>query len=225
MRSIIRRALARTGAIFRGHERADVDLHAAMEAHLDMEIDENIRRGMPPDEARRRALASSGGLTQARESVREQRGLPWIESTAADMRYAVRHFRRTPLSTVTMVLVLSLGIGTNVVLFTVLNSLATMPAPGIARDESLVRIRGIVRMQAMSDGQARLLSWPEVQEYAARTELFSSVAAHADETAVVSVGDATSTPTPVNLIYATSNYFSTLNVHPALGSQPAADAD
>ena len=60
-----------------------------------------------------------------------------IESIAADVRYAFRRFRRTPLSTITMVLVLSLGIGTSVVLFTVMNSLATLPAPGIARDDAL----------------------------------------------------------------------------------------
>lgn len=71
------------GAIFRGHESADDDLRAEMEAHLEMEIEENIRRGMQPGEARRHAMLASGGLTQAAERVREQRGLPWIESIAA----------------------------------------------------------------------------------------------------------------------------------------------
>ena len=222
MRSI-RRVLARVGAIFRGHQNADDDLRAEMEAHLAMEIDENIRRGMRPDVARRRAMLASGGLTQAVESVREQRGLPWVESVGADVRYAVRHFRRRPLSTVTMVVVLSLGIGTNVVLFTVLNSLATMPAPGIARDEALVRIRGTMRTKGMTGEGARLMSWPEVQEYAGRTDLFSGVAAHAAETALVNAGDATSTPATVSLIYTTSNYFSILNIHPVLGTEPAAE--
>src|SRR4051812_22240387 len=132
----IRRVLARAAAMIRGHERADYDVRAEMETHLQMEIEEHVRRGMSPEEARRRATLSSGGITQAAERVRETRGLPSIESVAADMRYAVRHFRRTPLTTITMILVLSLGIGTNVVLFTVLNSLATMPAPGMARDAS-----------------------------------------------------------------------------------------
>jgi predicted permease len=223
MRSI-RRALARMGAIFRGHERADEDLRAEMEAHLEMEIEENLRRGMHPGEARRHALIASGGLTQAAESVREQRGLPWIESIAADVRYAVRQSRRRPLSTITMVLVLSLGIGTNVVLFTVLNSLATMPPAGIARDESLVRIRATMRMKGMTGEQARLLSWPEAQEYAGRADLFSGVAAWADETALVSTGEGTSTPVAVRLVYTTPNYFGMLDVRPALGAVPAAEA-
>lgn len=218
----IRRALARMVTIFRGHERADDDLGAEMQAHLDMETDENIRRGMEPREARRRAMLASGGLTQAAESVREQRGLPWLESVVADTRYAVRQFRRTPMSTIAMILVLSLGIGTNVVLFTLLNSLATLPAPGIARDDTLVRIRGTMQTTGISAIQPRLLSWPEVQEYAGRMDLFSSVAAHADETAVVSSGDETSTIT-VRLIYTTANYFSVLDIRPALGTEPDAE--
>ena len=221
----IRRALARVGAIFRGHEGADADLHAEMQAHLEMEIEENIRLGMQPGEARRQAMLAAGGLVQAAESVREQRGLPWIEGLAADVRYALRHFRRTPLSTITIILVLSLGIGTNVVLFTVLNSIATLPAPGIARDDSLVRIRGTLRTEGMAGANARLMSWPEVQEYAGRTDLFSGVAAYADETAAVNTGDGTPTPSTVRLIYATPNYFSILNIRPALGREPAAEPD
>ena len=219
-----RAALARFAGLFTGH-RADEDLRAELQAHLEMETAENIRRGMQPDEARRQAMLASGGVTQAAESVRERRGLPSIESIAADIRYAVRHFRRTPLSTFTMVLVLALGIGTTVVLFTILNSLATMPAPGIARDDSMVRIRGTMRMQQMAGVHARLMSWPEVQEYAGRTDLFSSVAAHADEIAAVTTGDETSTPGTVNLTFTTPNYFSVLNIRPVLGRAPASEAD
>jgi hypothetical protein len=221
----IRRFGSRLLALFRGHDRADADLRAEMEAHLEMEVDEYVRRGMTPAEARRQALMASGGLTQAAAMVREQRSLPRVESMAADLRYAVRHFSRTPLSTVTMILVLSLGIGTNVVLFTVLNSLATMPAPGIARDQSLVRIRGTMRSKGMAASESRLMSWPEVQQYAARTDLFTRVAAHADVSAVVSTGDATSAPTTVRLVYVTANYFGTLGVQPALGTEPAAEPD
>ena len=159
----------------------------------------------------------------AAERAREQRGLPWFESLAADTRHAVRRFRRAPMATLAMVLVLSLGIGTTVVLFTVMNSLATLPAPGIARDEALVRIRGTSRMKGIAGLQARLLSWPEVQEYAGRTELFSGVAADANETALVNAGDGTSAPISASLIYTTSNYFSILNVRPALGIEPAAE--
>jgi predicted permease len=216
----VRRSLARIRGLMRGHADAEADLRAEMEAHLYMEIQENIRRGMTPDEARRRAMVAAGGMTQAAEQVREQRGLPWIESIAADARYALRHFRRTPMATIAMVLVLSLGIGTNVVLLTVLNSLATLPAPGIARDAALVRIRGTLQIKDVTGVEPRLLSWPEVQAYAGHPEVFSSVAAQANESAVVTFDDATITP---SVIYTTPNYFSTLGVHPLIGTEPIAN--
>jgi predicted permease len=218
--------MARFVAMVRGRESSDADLRAEIQAHLELAIDENIRRGMQPAEARRRALLDAGGLAQAAESVREQRGLPWLESTAADLHFAIRHLRRTPVSTAAMVLVLSLGIGTTVVLFTIVNSLTRMPAPGIERDESVVRIRGTMLTEGITGVRTRLLSWPEVEEYAGRTELFSSVAAYAREIGVLSAADETSSAPPaVNVIYTTSNYFSILGVDPVLGREPPAEAD
>ena len=85
----LRAALARFTGLFAG-PAADADLGAELESHVEMETAENIRRGMPPDEARRQALLNSGGLTQAADAVRDQRGLPWIESIGADIRYAAR---------------------------------------------------------------------------------------------------------------------------------------
>lgn len=224
----VRRALARMRTLLRGHGRADDDLRAEMEAHLEMEIEENLRRGMTPGEARRRAMLASGGLLQAAERVREERGLPWIENAVADSRHALRQYRRAPLVTFTTILVLSLGIGTTVVLFTIMSSLATLPPPGIARDEALVRIRGTLQRPNMAGVEPRLLPWPEVERYVERSELFEGVAAHADETAVVTLpgpGDGVSTPTVVRVVYVSPAYFRLLGVHPALGSEPPADPD
>ncbi|HEY4659312.1 MAG TPA: permease prefix domain 1-containing protein, partial [Gemmatimonadaceae bacterium] len=90
----LRAALARIAGVFTKH-RADAELQEELRAHLEMETAEHIRRGVPADEARRRALLTSGGLTQAAEAVRDRRGLPWIESVAADIRYALRALRRS----------------------------------------------------------------------------------------------------------------------------------
>lgn len=194
-----------------------------MASHLEMETEENIRRGMTPAEAHRRAMMAAGGATQAAELVREQRGIPWIENLAADVRFALRQYRRTPLSTVSIILVLSIGMGATVVLFTVFNSVATMPAPGIERDASLVRIRGALRMGQVVDVQPRLLSWPEVQEYSDRSDIFTGVAAYADETALLQPGDDGAPPVTVRATYTTPNYFDLLGVSPTLGRPPASD--
>ena len=95
----LRTALRRLAGFFTGH-RQDADLREELQAHLDLETAENVRRGMDPEAARRQALLVSGGLTQAAEAVRDQRGLPWLESIAADLKYAWRALRRARRSAV-----------------------------------------------------------------------------------------------------------------------------
>jgi putative ABC transport system permease protein len=222
--SAVRRALARVRGTLAGRRSADDDLRMELAAHLEMEIEANVARGMPPHEARRQALIAAGGLAQAVESVRDERRLPWMEDLAADLRDAVRHFRRTPLATLTMILVLSLGIGTSVVVLTVLSSLATLPAPGLARDPALVRIRGTLRHEGAARPQERLLTRAEVEELAARTDLFAGVAAYAPEVGLVATGGEAA-PEAARLIYASASYFDLLGVEPVLGRAPVAAAD
>ena len=89
MMKYVRSVLARIAGVFTKDRGAD-DLREELQAHLEMETAENVRRGMAPDEARRQALLASGGLAVAAESVRDQRGLPWIDELASDVRFAVR---------------------------------------------------------------------------------------------------------------------------------------
>src|SRR5437879_1786223 len=82
-------------ALFR-RRKLEHRLQDELDAHLELLAEENIRRGMPPDEARFAALRSLGGIEQMKESYREQRGLPMIETLAQDLRYALRQLRRSP---------------------------------------------------------------------------------------------------------------------------------
>ncbi|MGH7553388.1 MAG: permease prefix domain 1-containing protein, partial [Longimicrobiales bacterium] len=91
----VRAALTRIAGVFTGHH-ADDDLRAELQMHLEMATAENIRLGMPPEEARRQAMIASGGLTQAADAVRDQRGLPWVEGVVADLKYALRALGRGP---------------------------------------------------------------------------------------------------------------------------------
>ena len=115
-------------ALFR-RRRVESELDRELRLHLELETEENIRRGMAPDEARRRALVAFGGVEQTKEAVRDERETRWLDEISADVRYALRGFRRQPWFTATAVLLLALGIGANVAIFSVVHRLILRPLP------------------------------------------------------------------------------------------------
>jgi hypothetical protein len=108
---------------------ADADLAEELEAHLQHEVDESLARGMSETEARRRARVKLGSVRRVRETVWEKNSLEWLETVLHDLRYAVRTLARSPGFSVTAVLVMALGIGANVALFTVVRSVLLKPLP------------------------------------------------------------------------------------------------
>jgi len=92
-----------------------------MRFHVEMEAEDLMRSGVSPDEARRRALASFGGVRRYTEEGREARGGQWRDDLARDVRYVLRSLRRSPGYTAVVMLTLALGIAATTAIFSVAN--------------------------------------------------------------------------------------------------------
>src|ERR1700720_4420010 len=100
---------------------AETELDEELQFHLEQKIAEGIAGGLPPDEARYRALRAMGGLEQRKEEMRDMRRIHWLTDLVDDARYAVRSLRRTPGLAALVVVTLALGIGMTTTPFSMLD--------------------------------------------------------------------------------------------------------
>ena len=123
-RAFLARVTAVAGA--RQHER---DLDEQIGSHLAEATDEYVARGLSPDEARLAALRDFGGITQTKQVHREVRSFTWPGNLVQDLRYTVRSLYKAPGFTLIVVSTLSLGIGVNTAIFTLLDAVVFKPLP------------------------------------------------------------------------------------------------
>src|SRR5690242_864700 len=142
--NVDRRAVFRTGggpvmrqlrawlARFKGLFLKDVrerELADELESHLAMHVDDNIRAGMSPSEARRVAVMKLGGIDQAKEAYRDRATIPFLESVVHDLRFTLRQLRKNPAFTVTATMMVALGIGASAAIFAFVDAALIKPLP------------------------------------------------------------------------------------------------
>jgi len=190
-------------------ERSDRELAEEMESHLQMQIEDNLRAGMTPDEARRAALLKSGGLEPAKEAYRDRRGLPVVETILRDLRHAARMLRRGPAHTLVAVFSLALGIGATTAIFSVQKTLLLAPLPYPQPDRLMV-----VWQRPPEERWRQPLSSPDYFDYREQNGSFEELGVQALRWANLS-GEGT--PERVRASLCTASFLRALGIAPAMG--------
>jgi predicted permease len=194
------------------------EIDREMAFHLAERADDLVAGGMSPDAARREARRRFGNYALQKEDTRDHDLLGWLETTGADVRYAMRACRRAPGFAGVAILSLALGIGANTAIFTLIN-VAMLKSLPVSRPEDLVRVTlNLQREPSKRDPGAKSEScctqgvWERIRDH---HDTFASVFAYgATSGADLSTGGE-SRPVIVGLV--TGGFFSTLGMRPAAG--------
>jgi predicted permease len=189
-------------------EQLDRELQDELVSHLEMHIEDNLRSGMSPAEARRQALLKLGGLEQTKESVRDTRTLPFLETFLQDLRFGLRMLRQNSGVTITVVLTLALGVGVNTAMFSLLNGWLLRPLPVPAPEQI------IVLASQQKEGSNGNFSYPDLLDFQRQAGTFSDLFAYA-----FGIGGLSADGDAREIAYScvTGNYFSALGVKPLFG--------
>ena len=126
----------RARSLFR-RGRADEELDRELRAHLAYQVEENMSRGMSPDDARRVALSTFGGVERVREEARDARGVSVMENLVRDLRYSLRGLLHEPMLLLAATVSIALGVGGNLAVFSLAREFIFAP-PSVRRPAELM---------------------------------------------------------------------------------------
>lgn len=200
-------------------QRLERDLDKELRFHFETQVADKVRNGIPEQEARRLTRIEFGGLDQIKEDCRESRGTMGLESLLQDIRYGARQLRRSPGFAIIAIVSLTLGIGANTAIFTLLNAIMLRPLPVQHPGELLLFGNGSAQGSTMGvpESSTRLFSYSFFRDFRQKNTSFSNIAA-VDSTQFAtkaSIAGAAYQTTHVNLI--SGSYFSVLGVPAVLG--------
>jgi predicted permease len=213
----LRQLFQRFAALFR-RAQLDQDLEAEMASHLELAIEENLRSGLSPMEARRQALIQFGGTQQAKESHRDSRSLPFLETLLQDVRFGLRMLGKSPAFTAVAVLTLGLGIGANTALFSVLDAVVLRPLP-FHDPGRLVAVRSVDLRDPTQGGD---ISYPNFLDWRSQSHSFEAMSVWNVTNLTYTGGDK---PESLRSAVVSANLFSLLGVSPVLGRSFALEED
>jgi predicted permease len=184
------------------------EIEEEMALHLAMEAEDLVRQGLAPEEARRLARMTFGGVDRYTEEARDAWPLRALHRFLTDIRYAARSLRRAPSFTLAAVLAIAIGMGANATVFSAVDSIAIRPL-AVRSPESLVAMYG-------TQGEASLLgfSYATYRDIQRNAEAFSGIVAFTEGPVNVTVSAA---PVSVWAMHTSDNYFTELGVGSSLG--------
>ena len=188
--------------------RLERELDDELLSHIQMLAEDNLKRGMSPEEARYAARRAFGGVEQTKEVYRERRGLALVESSLQDVRYSLRLLRRSPAFTAAAVLTLALGIGANTTIFTIIDAVMLKLLP--VKDPS-----ELVQLSRYYQDQRSNFSYPWYEELRDRNHTSSGVFAVSNNSpSKVRIGQETEN---IDCQYVSGNYYAVLGVKSTFG--------
>jgi predicted permease len=188
--------------------QAERELDEELRHHLERQTEQNIRLGMNPEEARRAALKSFGGVELAKDRSRDARGVKWIEDLWQDLRYGVRMLAKTPGFTLVAVLTLTLGIGANTAIFSVVYGVLLKPLPYPDPD------RIVTVALLFPERNIELLRARDYLDWRAQSQRFAQLACY-DTIEINLTGSGEAERLILGRV--STNFFPTLDISPLLG--------